>query len=105
MRPRGNSRWDLMCRSPRGPGEQTLRRKFSILGGFLALPTETNCTTPHYYPKYEVGAIEFFLWKDPFKIHRLFLTVCPQFHYQVNEALFENVFKKKLLLAAYGFSF
>ena len=33
----------------------------SILGVFLALPTETNFTTPHYYPKYEVWAIEFFL--------------------------------------------
>ena len=29
---------------------------------FLALPTETIFTTPHYYPKYEVLAIEIFLW-------------------------------------------
>ena len=27
---------------------------------FLALPTETSFTTPHYYPKYEVWAIENF---------------------------------------------
>ena len=43
----------LMCGSPRGPGEQTLRPKFSVLGVFLALPTETSFTTPHYYPKYD----------------------------------------------------
>ena len=47
---------------PRGHRDQPLRRKFSILGGFLALPSETSFTTPHYYPKYEVWAIEFFLW-------------------------------------------
>merc|ERR1712004_773057 len=29
---------------------------------FLALPTETSFTTPHYYPKYEVWAIEIFWW-------------------------------------------
>ena len=23
---------------------------------------------PHYYPKYEVWAIEIFLWQDPFKL-------------------------------------
>ena len=46
---------------PRGLREQTLRPKFSILGVFLALPTETSFTTPHYYPKYEVRAIEFFV--------------------------------------------
>ena len=47
---------------PRGPREQTLRPKFSILGGFLALPTETSFTTPHYYPKYEVWAREVFFF-------------------------------------------
>ena len=34
---------------------------------FLALPTETSFTTPHYYPKYGVWAIDNFLWQDPFK--------------------------------------
>ena len=29
---------------------------------FLALPTETSFTTPHYYPKYEVWALEIFSW-------------------------------------------
>ena len=29
---------------------------------FLALKTKTTFTTPHYYPKYEVLAIEIFLW-------------------------------------------
>ena len=52
----------LMCRSPRGPREQNLRPKFSNFGGFLALPTEMSFTTPHYYPKYGVWAIEHFLW-------------------------------------------
>ena len=28
---------------------------------FLALPTETSFTAPHYYPKYEVWAIEVFV--------------------------------------------
>ena len=56
----------LMCRLPRGPREQTLRPKFSILGGFLALPTETSFTTPHYYPKYEVWSKEIFFWDNPF---------------------------------------
>ena len=47
MRPRGNPRWDL---------EATRNDR-----GFLALPTETSFTTPHYYPQYEVWAIEFVL--------------------------------------------
>ena len=55
-----------MCGSPGGPREQTLRPKISILGVFLALPTETSFTTPHYYPKCEVWAIETFLLYDPF---------------------------------------
>ena len=42
-------------------------RVASILGVFLALLTRTSFTTPHYYPKYEVWAIEIFLWYDPFK--------------------------------------
>ena len=42
--------------------EGYMRPKFSILGVFLALPTKTSFTTPHYYPKYEVWAIEIFLW-------------------------------------------
>ena len=46
----------------------TLRAKVSILGVFLALPTETSSTTTHYYPKYEVWAIEKCLWDGPFKI-------------------------------------
>ena len=47
----------------------TLRPKFSSLGGFWALlsPTKASYTTPHYYPKYEVWAIEIRLWDDPFK--------------------------------------
>ena len=53
---------------PRGPREQTLRPKFSILGGFLALPTETSFTTSVYYSKYEVSAIENLLVWDPFKM-------------------------------------
>ena len=57
-----------MCGSPRGPGEQTLRPKFSVLGVFLALPTESSHTTSHYYPKYEVWAIENSLWWDPFNV-------------------------------------
>ena len=40
--------------------------KISILGVFLALPTETSFTTPHSYPKCEVWAIETFLLYDPF---------------------------------------
>ena len=40
--------WDLMCGSPGGPREKTLRPKFSTLGVFLALLTETSITTPHY---------------------------------------------------------
>ena len=55
----------LMCGSPRGPREQTLRPKFSNSDVFLALPTETSFTTPHYYPKYEVWAIEFFCGRIP----------------------------------------
>ena len=84
MGPRGNPNGPqgLMCRSPRGPGEQTLRRKFSILGGFLALPTETSFTTPHYYSKYEVWAIEIFLWQDPFKFNDL--TGCEMVHIQMD---------------------
>ena len=42
----------------RDPRKQTLRPNLSILGVFLALPTETSFTTPHYYPKYEVWVIE-----------------------------------------------
>ena len=29
---------------------------------FFGPPTETSFTTPHYYPKYQVRATEFFLW-------------------------------------------
>ena len=47
----------LMCRSLRDPRERTLRPKFSILGGFLPLLTETSFTTSPYYAKYEVWAI------------------------------------------------
>ena len=36
---------------------------------FLALRTETSCTHPKYYPKYEVWAIEFFCGRIPFKLH------------------------------------
>ena len=54
-----------MCGSPQVPREQTLRPKFSILGRFLALPTETSFTTPHYYTKYEVWAIELFCGAIP----------------------------------------
>jgi len=36
--------------------------KIFILVVFLALPTETSFTTPHYYPKYEVWALEIFSW-------------------------------------------
>ena len=32
---------------------------------FLALPTKTSFSTPHYYPKYEVRAIEFFCGRIP----------------------------------------
>ena len=32
-----------------------------ILGGFLVLPTKTNFTILHLYPKYEVWAKEFFV--------------------------------------------
>ena len=35
--------------------------KIFNLGVFLALLTETSFTTPHYYPKYVVWAIEFFV--------------------------------------------
>ena len=41
--------------------EIVLISRFSILGVFLALPTKT----PHYYPKYEVWAIEFFCGRIP----------------------------------------
>ena len=34
---------------------------------FLALLTEMSFTTPHYYPKYEVWAIEFFCGRIPLK--------------------------------------
>ena len=52
-----------VCAAPiEVPWRQTLRPKFSILGGFLALPTETIFTTLQYYPKCEVWAIELFLW-------------------------------------------
>ena len=59
MRPRGNLHEapGLICWSPRGPKEP----KFSFLGGFLALPTKTSFTTPHYYPKYEGWAKEIFV--------------------------------------------
>ena len=64
----------LMCGSPRGPREQTLRLKFSILGGFLALPTKTSFTKPHYYPKYEVWAIEiFFCGRIPLSFRRRYI--------------------------------
>ena len=57
-----------MCGSPGGPREQTLRLKFSVLGVFLALMTESSHTTSHYYPKYEVWAVENSLWWDPFNV-------------------------------------
>ena len=46
--------------SPRGPRAQTMRPKFSIFGVFLALPIKKGFSTPHYYPKYEVWAKDFF---------------------------------------------
>ena len=42
---------------------------------FLALPTETSFSTPHYYPKYEVWAIEIFLWQDPINLYCVTSTV------------------------------
>ena len=56
----------------RGVAPQTSRggvmgRRFSSLGDFEAPPTKTNYTTPHYYPKYEIRAIEKKLWDHPFK--------------------------------------
>ena len=56
-----------MCRSLRDPRERTLRPKFSTLGGFLPLLTETSFTTSPYYSRYEVWAIINFFWYDPFK--------------------------------------
>ena len=44
----------------RDPRKQTLRPNLSILGVFLALLTKTSFTTPHYYLKFEVWAIEIF---------------------------------------------
>ena len=58
------SRGDPHIRA-RDPREKTLRPKFSILGVFLALLTEMSFTTPHYYPKYEVWAIEIFCGRIP----------------------------------------
>ena len=52
--------------APRNPWGQILRPKFSSFGGFQAPPTKTSYTTPHYYPKYEIQAIEIFLVEDPF---------------------------------------
>ena len=62
--------------------EGYMRPKFSILGGFLAFPTETSFTTPHYYPKYEVSAIEFFLWLDAICANSSqdFYALYPEFH-------------------------
>ena len=57
--------------APRNPWGQILRPKFSNFGGFQAPPTKTSYTTPHYYPKYEIQAIEIFLVEDPFKILKL----------------------------------
>ena len=54
------------CAAPQNPWGQNLRPKFSSFGGFQALPTKTSNTTPHYYPKYEIQAIENFLVEDPF---------------------------------------
>ena len=52
--------------------EGYMRPKLSILGGLLALPTETSFTTPHYYPKYEVWVIEFFCGRIPLShMHKL----------------------------------
>ena len=53
--------------APRNPWGQILRPKFSSFGDFQAPPTKTSYTTPHYYPKYEIWAIENFLVEDPFK--------------------------------------
>ena len=54
--------------APRNPWGQILRPKFSSFGDFQAPPTKTSYTTPHYYPKYEIWAIENFLVEDPFNI-------------------------------------
>lgn len=37
-------------------------RTFSSLGGFQAPPTKKSYTTLHYYPKFEVQEIKFFLY-------------------------------------------
>ena len=39
---------------------------FQVQGFFQTLPTKTSCTTPHYYPKYEIRSIEQKLWYYPF---------------------------------------
>ena len=53
---------------PRGPREQTLRPKWSILGVFLALPTKTSFTTSQNYPKYEVWEIEILCGRIPLRL-------------------------------------
>ena len=48
--------------APRNPWGQILRPKFSSFGDFQAPPTKTSYTTLHYYPKFEVQEIKFFLY-------------------------------------------
>ena len=69
--------------APRNPWGQILRPKFSSFGDFQAPPTKTSYTTPHYYPKYEIWAIENFLVEDPFNSWWI------SFQKQVAPALYE----------------
>ena len=55
------------CDTPRGPRGKTLRPKLSSLGGFQAPPTKTSYTTPHYFTRYEVQALQICFWEDFFQ--------------------------------------
>ena len=66
MGPRGNPMSHVRVAS-RSQGINFETKIFSFRC-FLALMTESSHTTSHYYPKYEVWAVENSLWWDPFNV-------------------------------------
>ena len=58
---------EVSCAFPSRSQGTNFETKIFNFRCFLALLTEASFTTPHYYPKYEVWAIENFFWYDPFK--------------------------------------
>ena len=65
---------ELFCAGHLRSQGTNFETKIFNLGGFLALPTEMSFTTPHYYPKYEVWAIEsFFCGRIPLSFRRRYI--------------------------------